>query len=228
MNPTAQRSCSRVAAAVGAIVVGSVLGLAAPAQAHNYLVASTPESGEILTELPELFSITTNGSLLELPGNEAAFAIQVSNESGQYFGDGCVTVDGASLYTTPALGEPGAYTMVWQVISEDGHPVSGEIAFEWAPSDASQQSNGTGSPPECGGDPADPADPVGQESSPGDEAEEGASAEGAPVDAAETSDLVWIAGALGAVAITVVATILVVRRRSTDQPETTEKVEKAD
>ncbi len=146
MNPTAQRSRYRVAAAaaVGAIVVGSVLGLAAPAQAHNYLVASTPEAGKALTELPELFSITTNAPLLELPGNEAAFAIQVSDEAGQYFGDGCVTVDGASLYTTPALGKPGAYTMVWQVISEDGHPVSGEIAFEWAPSDASQQSNGAG------------------------------------------------------------------------------------
>ena len=34
-----------------------------------------------------------------------------------------------------ALGEPGAYTMLWQAVSADGHSVDGEIPFTWAPTD---------------------------------------------------------------------------------------------
>jgi methionine-rich copper-binding protein CopC len=45
-------------AAALAIAGGAVLGLAGPAQAHNYLIASTPEVGGTLTALPKAFEIT--------------------------------------------------------------------------------------------------------------------------------------------------------------------------
>lgn len=239
MNLTVQRARTGMsAAAVGTIIVGavlcSVLGFAAPAQAHNYVVASTPAENEVLTELPELFSVTTNSSLLELPGNEAAFAIQVSDEAGLYFGDGCVTIDGASIHSTAALGKPGDYTMVWQVISADGHPVSGEIAFEWAPTDSTQQSVGVATPPVCGVDVtgSEEQQPAPGDGAEGDGAERDGAEGGAPRDSvdeaavsADASDVVWIAGALGAVAIAVIATVVVLRRTNDDQPEKSELVE---
>ena len=110
-----------------------VLGTAAPAQAHNFLVSSTPAAGELVTTLPEAISVTTNGPLLDLSGTGAGFAIQVTDAAGTFYGDGCLTVSGASLSTPAALGAAGTYRVVWQVVSEDGHTVSDEFTFEWSP-----------------------------------------------------------------------------------------------
>ncbi len=60
-----------------AIAGGAVLGLAAPASAHNYLVSSTPQVGGTLTALPDRFDITTNDRLLEIGGSDSGFAFRV-------------------------------------------------------------------------------------------------------------------------------------------------------
>ena len=124
----------RVVALFGVVVVaGATLLGAAPAQAHNFLVSSTPAADEVVTALPETFSVTTNGPLLDLSGTGAGFAIQVTDATGAFYGDGCMTVSGSTLSTPAALGAAGTYRFVWQVISEDGHTVSDEFTFEWAP-----------------------------------------------------------------------------------------------
>ena len=73
------KTVGRVLASVlGALmVIGAVVVASAPAQAHNYLVDSTPKAGEILTVLPDQFSITTNDALLNIAKNGAGFALQV-------------------------------------------------------------------------------------------------------------------------------------------------------
>ena len=184
--------------ALGALVVGvAVLGLAAPAQAHNYLVASTPSAGETLTELPAEFSVTTNEALLSLDGSVSGFALEVRGDDGLYYGDGCVRVDGATLSESAALGPAGDYTMLWQLISADGHTVSGEIDFSWAPAEGAVLSAGTSTPGTCGN-------------------AGGAPVTSAPQEArgnADLADVLWVGGAIGAVLVAALVTFLVVTRR---------------
>ncbi|NEM91699.1 copper resistance CopC family protein [Galbitalea soli] len=139
------------AAATLALVAGSVLGLAESASAHNYLISSTPAAGSTLTTLPASFELTTNEPLLDLTGHGAGFAFQVKDAHGSYYGDGCLTVRGPTLSTEAALGAPGAYTVVWQIISADGHTVSGSIPFTWAPTGTVAPAAGHATPQNCGG-----------------------------------------------------------------------------
>jgi methionine-rich copper-binding protein CopC len=141
----------RAALLIGAAALAAApaLLIAGPAQAHNYLVSSTPEEGGTLTELPDRFEITTNGALLNLGGSTGAFALQVTDADGLYYGDGCLDVTGPSMSTAAALGAPGTYTVQWQVVSADGHSVSDEYAFDWAPSTAGQESTGSATTPVC-------------------------------------------------------------------------------
>lgn len=134
--------------ALAALLAGAaVLGAAAPAQAHSFIVGSTPAEGETLTALPEAFSVTANETLLDL-GGQGAFQLQIRDAAGSYYGDGCVDIVDATMSAVPAIGGSGDYWMLYQVVSADGHPVSGEIAFHWE------------APVGFSPDPAHPAAPV--------------------------------------------------------------------
>ena len=124
---------------------------AAPAQAHNNLVSSTPREGETLTALPKDFVITTNGSLLNIEGNSSGFGLQVTDSAGKYYGDGCVTVDGSAVSTAAALGVAGAYTVTWQAVSTDGHTISDSFSFTWQPPASFTPSPGSAKVPDCNG-----------------------------------------------------------------------------
>lgn len=192
----------------GLLAVGLAVGFAAPAQAHNYLVSSTPAEGEVLTALPDEFVITTNDELLNLGADAGGFALQVLDADGLYYGDGCVAVDGPSMTATAALGEPGDYLMRWQVVSIDGHTVSGELPFSWAPSDGTASSEGSATAPVCGAATDDPASvPDGSEDEPI------APAPPADDEPAVSTDILWIGGAILAVAIAAGATMLALGRK---------------
>lgn len=140
-----------VAGVVG--VTAPAIGGGDPAEAHNYLVSSTPASGEVLTSLPARFEVTTNGVLLNINKNGSGFALQVRDAAGRYYGDGCVIVDGPTISTPAAIGAAGDYTVTWQVISTDGHTVSDTFPFSWKPeaAAASRQTAGSDSAPSCHG-----------------------------------------------------------------------------
>ncbi len=146
----APRRLTLLATAAVALATAPALLVAGPAQAHNYLVSSTPAEGETLTALPDRFDITTNEALLDLGGSTGAFALQVTDADGLYYGDGCLDVTGPAMSTAAALGAPGTYTVQWQVVSADGHSVSDEYTFEWAPTTAGEESAGSAAPPVCG------------------------------------------------------------------------------
>ena len=173
----------------------AVLLTASPASAHNYLVDSTPTAGETLTALPEHFSVTTNEPLLDLGGDGSGFGIEIIDAAGLYYGDGCVTVEGPSVYTEPSIGEAGTYTLVYQVVSADGHTVSDEFTFDWAPGAEFAASAGSATPGDCNGLYAR-----------GDGADGPAAA--ASID---LGTVLWIGGALLAVGIAVVVTLIVLR-----------------
>ncbi|TBN57081.1 copper resistance protein CopC [Glaciihabitans arcticus] len=197
---------SRLAAlaTVGALVaVLPVLGLAAPAQAHNSLVSSTPQDGETLTELPEEFSVTTSDQLLDLVGDGTAFGLQILDDAGRYYGDGCLTISDATLSMPAAIGEPGDYTFIWQVVSADGHPVSDEFDFTWAPSGDVTASEGSSAPPVCGEDSAGDSGTRTPTAAPEQQGEAGV----------DTSSLFWIGGTVLAVLVAVGVTLLLIRPR---------------
>ncbi|MEO8907146.1 MAG: copper resistance CopC family protein [Microbacteriaceae bacterium] len=133
------------------VACGAMLTVSAPAQAHNYLEQSTPKAGETLTVLPKKFSVITDGILQNLyHGN--GFALQVRDSHGLYYGDGCVTVDGPGISTPAALGAPGKYEVIWQIISTDGHSLSNAFTFTWSPSSPDAVvSNGSKTAPDCHG-----------------------------------------------------------------------------
>lgn len=135
---------------VGALAVGFALAIATPAVAHNFIVSSTPAEGETLTELPAAWQITTNETLLDLGGQGAGFALLVSDEQGRFYGDGCVTIEGAGLSMPAALGADGAYTLTYQFVSADGHTLSGELPFAWQAPAAFEPHVGLAEPPVCG------------------------------------------------------------------------------
>ena len=199
-------------AAAGALAVGvASLALVAtatlPASAHSQLIGSNPSEGETLTELPELFSATLNERLLTDAG-DAAFALRARDADGLYYGDGCLTIDDATVSTPAALGEPGDYVLEWQVVSADGHPVGGEIAFTWDPASEFTPAVGSATAAKCGVE--TPAEP-GTDEHAGDEGH----ASDSPAASLAVGDVIWIVGAVLAVAIAVTVAILYARKRPT-------------
>jgi copper resistance protein C len=192
--------------AVGLAVLATLV-VAEPASAHNQIVSSTPSSGQTLTELPSEFRIVTNEALLDLGGQGRGFAFEIRDAAGRFYETGCVTITDATMTTAAALGSPGAYTVVYQLVSADGHTVSGEIPFVWAPSGTVTASTGTASPATCPGSTVKAQAPS-----------SGTGSDGTRNTTVPLSDVLWIGGVLLAVALAVVVTLVVTtrRRRSAD------------
>jgi hypothetical protein len=185
---------------------GSVLGLAAPAQAHNYPVSTVPAAGSTLTSLPGAFVITTNAGLLTADGL-GSFAFQIIDSAGRYYGDGCITVSGPSMSTAPVLGPAGRYTIVWQVVSADSHIVSFQYTFTWAPTVATVAAKGSATPGTCHGTTGLGAKAALRSYTP------------TASDRRENlGDVLWIGGAVVGVGLAVAITLFAVGRRPGREP----------
>jgi len=198
----------RMRGAIGAalLVAASAVLVAVPAMsasAHNSVVSTTPAEDAVVTEQPGTVSLTTNDALLDL-GTGAALLVQ--GPDGLAYGDGCAVIDGATASSVVELGEAGTYTVIWQVVSTDGHPISGEWTFDWQPADGVVLGTGTDSPA-CGGDATGTAAPGAGDAS--DAADEGADAA-----ASGSTDLLWLGAGVLVAVVAGVATWLVVRRRA--------------
>jgi methionine-rich copper-binding protein CopC len=173
-------------------------------------VSSTPEAGSVLTVLPEQFIVTTNDVLLDFGGENtgSAGALEVRGPDGLFYGDGCVTVSGASITTGASLGPAGDYTVLWRVVSTDGHPVSSQYDFTWQPDAGQPVSTGSEAAPVCPGAEAN----SGSNSGSSDAAASPAASDGD--DAEFWSAAAWVGGAIGAVVVVLAATLLLLRRQS--------------
>lgn len=193
---------ARVGLASLAGAAALVLGLATPAAAHDYVVGSTPGEGATLTELPEAWTVTANNPLLTLDGNDAAFAIVITDAEGRYYGDGCVEVAGPTMSAPAALGEAGEYAMTFQYVSSDGHTLSETYDFTYAPTGDEPVTEGSTEAPACGDDGGEAsADQAGAAGAANDE--------GAAVLAA----VAWIGGGLLVAAVVATVIVLANRRR---------------
>jgi len=192
---------------LSAALVAATL-LVTPASAHNVLVASTPESGETLAELPPRFSVTTNDAMLVVPGSQG-FVLQIRDAAGTYYGDGCVEVADSTMSAVAAVGAPGEYTMLWQAVSSDGHSIDGEVPFTWAPEADVDADAGSPTPPVCG----QAASPTPSPTASATPAPAEPTAEAEPASGIDLATVLWIAGALLALGIAAAVAIAIAGRR---------------
>ena len=189
------------------LAIAGVLALAGPASAHNQVVSSTPSPHETLTTLPAQFAIDTNEGLLDIGGTGRGFAFEIQDAGGRFYESGCVSIVDDNMFTAARLGAPGEYTIIYQLVSADGHSVSGTIPFTWAPSGTAVVSQGVASPPGCNGGPA-----------PGKPHTDGTNTQTTRTSTVPIADVLWVGGVLVAVAIAVILTLVILtrRRRETD------------
>lgn len=102
------------------------LSLPTAAMAHSHMETSVPEDGATVTEPLEEVTLTFSA------GIEEGSTITLTGADGEV-GFEEISIDGTDLIGTLAGPLPdGAWTLGWNVISEDGHPIEGEITFESA------------------------------------------------------------------------------------------------
>jgi methionine-rich copper-binding protein CopC len=110
-------------AAPGALL--ALLLAIAPAAAHSLLLESSPAANSALAAAPAALRLRFNNRI-----EKRLSRLRLVNEQGQGRELG-VAADGAADWLTaplPALA-PGRYRVEWQVLSTDGHVVSGRFAF---------------------------------------------------------------------------------------------------
>ncbi|UZJ30385.1 copper resistance CopC/CopD family protein [Streptomyces endophytica] len=114
---------------VAVALAGALLGGAAPASAHAALTGSTPTQGSVVDQAPEQVALTFSEGVA-MGGD----SIRVLNPQGKRVDRGKLRnlCSGSTVkYGTglpPGLGD-GTYTVAWQAVSADSHPVSGAFTF---------------------------------------------------------------------------------------------------
>ncbi|WP_426621586.1 copper resistance CopC family protein [Microbacterium sp. As-52] len=118
----------RVSGAVCAAAVAIVLLTATPASAHDNLTDAVPSAGETVTNL-DTVALTFSGELIDF--SQTSFA-QVQGPDGLFYESSCSTIELNVLTTPVALGASGTYTVLWNAVSSDGHPISESYQFDYA------------------------------------------------------------------------------------------------
>ena len=102
----------------------SVFAFAPAASAHDQLVSSNPEDGAELDQQPKWLEMNFSGDIQEV-GSEVKVVVDGKDVSA-----GELTVEGKKLSVAlPDDLKPGDYKVTWRVVSQDGHPISGDYSF---------------------------------------------------------------------------------------------------
>ncbi|MFK8847929.1 copper resistance protein CopC [Streptomyces sp. Ac-502] len=136
--PRARRSSVLRLLVLAAAVLGALFGGAAPASAHAALTGSTPAQGSVVQSAPEQVTLTFSEGVAMSDDSVRVLDPQGKRVDRGKLRDLCSgeTVKyGAGL--PPGLPD-GTYTVAWQAVSADSHPVSGAFTFSvGAPSETS-------------------------------------------------------------------------------------------
>lgn len=134
-----------------ALVLIAVLATAVPASAHDQLTSSTPAEDEALTAAPEEVVLSFSGDLIVLDASMTGAVVMVVDESGQDWATGEIDVQGNTVTAQLETGMPVAgYQVRWQVVSEDGHSISGWIPFTIGDAAPMVTAGNSGSSPDNG------------------------------------------------------------------------------
>lgn len=114
-------------AALGLLVALAVviLGPAPAALAHTELILSTPEDGAVLETVPEEIVLTFSEDLIP-----DTVVVSVEDSTGMAIRLLTLQIDGSDVTAPWPAGLTGTeYAINYRVVSQDGHPVSGSLAF---------------------------------------------------------------------------------------------------
>ncbi|MGW9129632.1 copper resistance CopC/CopD family protein [Streptomyces sp. NPDC055681] len=117
-------------AAFAGMVFGLLLGGAGPASAHAALTGSDPQDGAVVATAPKEVTLTFSEQVAMGDGS-----VRVLDPSGKRADTGAeprnLQSGSAVKYGVPLhTGLPdGTYTVAWQAVSADSHPVSGAFTF---------------------------------------------------------------------------------------------------
>jgi methionine-rich copper-binding protein CopC len=103
---------------------------AIPANAHTSLELSTPSDGQSIEFIPAEFSASFDEELIEIEG-EMVNTLELESADGTKYVLSSATIAGSTVSANTRDGEypAGDYLLKYRVVSADGHPISGEIAF---------------------------------------------------------------------------------------------------
>lgn len=104
------------------------------AHAHDAVIYSSPADEAIVDGFPEQIELEFSG----VP-QEGFNTIALSNERGEVLFSGEPTIEGRRLIVSlpqDLKGEPGDYTVGYQITSSDGHATRGKITFSVRANDA--------------------------------------------------------------------------------------------
>ncbi|WP_217248448.1 copper resistance CopC/CopD family protein [Streptomyces sp. AC602_WCS936] len=113
----------------------ALLAAAGPASAHAALTGSDPQQGAVVDKAPAQVSLTFSESV-----SMDDDSLRVLDPKGKRVDEGRPTGTGGTTYTVKLhAGLPdGTYTVTYQVVSADSHPVAGAYTFSvGAPSETS-------------------------------------------------------------------------------------------
>jgi copper resistance protein C len=120
------RSLAGFLAAV-AVSLLAVIGLAVPASAHNSLIGSTPRDGALMESGPAQIELKFDQPVQMGQGLNTVAVIGPNNDHWE----GGPAQVASNVVTAPVrpLGPAGAYKIGYQILSADGHRVTGELTF---------------------------------------------------------------------------------------------------
>jgi copper transport protein len=109
------------------LVVLLVVLLTAPAFAHANLVRSSPQNGEVTADTPPRISLQFSEPL---EVGLITLTLYDAEEKKIPTAPPQLTKGNATeMYIEPPALKEGSYTVVWSVVSEDGHPVEDRLTF---------------------------------------------------------------------------------------------------
>jgi copper resistance protein C len=156
------RTTHPFAVGLGALIALSLTLVAGPAQAHDELVSTNPADKSQVQTMPD--SIVLN---FEEPAVKVGSQVIVRGPNGNV-AEGAPVFAKSTVTQAVKPGAPaGAYTVLWRVTSDDGHPVSGSFTFTAAAGSVgpAASTSTTTSPTSAGATAAGDPSSAGQQSS---------------------------------------------------------------
>ena len=116
------------------IIVGCIALLSTPSSsAHVEIVSSFPEQFANVNPIPTQAWIQFSGSLQTLDG-EAVNTLEVIDSTGIAVNFGDPVIEGAKIMTKlSGQSAPGAFTVKYRVVGDDGHVIEGDYTFNASP-----------------------------------------------------------------------------------------------
>lgn len=118
---------SRLGRAMGALVltVAGCLMWSGPAHAHTALLRSDPPNGAVLAAAPDRITLEFSGPLMDI-----GTVVVLRDAEDDIVARSTPPGRGTLVTSEVPAGLPsGKYSIVWRVVSSDGHPVQGVIGF---------------------------------------------------------------------------------------------------